>query len=95
VTGFAEAVRYAAKQAKAGMDAENAAAELRLRAERRAGELLAQTEKHAGGDPSGTRSHRATGSEPPKLSDLDVSKHQSSRYQQVASDRCPSSSGQA
>ena len=45
---FAESVRYAARQAKAGMEAENAAAEIRLRAERRAGDLLAEMPKNEG-----------------------------------------------
>lgn len=79
---YAEAVRYAAKQAKAGMEIENAAAEIRLRAERRAGEMLAAMEKHPPGPAPRDRSHDAT--EPPTLADLGVTKHQSSRYQQVA-----------
>jgi hypothetical protein len=57
--------------------------EIRLRAERRAGELLGEMEKHSGGRPE------KTGSEPrpvstPKLSDLGVTKSQSSRWQRLA-----------
>lgn len=48
IADFAESVRYAAKQAKAGMDAENHAAEVRLRAERRAGHLLKLTPPEQG-----------------------------------------------
>lgn len=84
VADFAESVRYAARQAKAGMEAENHAAEVRLRAERRAGELLAQTERHPAGRPPKNRSHDATDFRPPRLADLGVSRSASSRYQQVA-----------
>ena len=83
VAGLAESVRYAARQAKAGMEAENAAAEVRLRAERRAGELLAEMPKQTGGDAMRARSHDAT-EVPPKLADIGVTKSQSSRYQHVA-----------
>lgn len=85
VADYAEAVRYAARQAKAGMEAENAAAEVRLRAERRAGELLREMEKNEGGRPRETGSTmRPVPEKPPTLSDIGVTKHQSSRYQQVA-----------
>ncbi len=60
VANHAEAVRYATRQAKVGMDAENAAAEIRLRAERRAGELLAQSVEHGGDRRSGSRSRGTT-----------------------------------
>jgi hypothetical protein len=77
VRAFAESVRYAARQAKAGMDAQNEAAEIRLRAERRAGELLDQ-QLRGPGNP--LWSHDATIG----LADVGVTKSQSSRYQQVA-----------
>jgi site-specific DNA-methyltransferase (adenine-specific) len=48
---LAEAARVYARQAQLGLDAQNDAAEVRLRAERRAGELLAEMQKHAGGRP--------------------------------------------
>lgn len=85
VADYAEAVRYAARQAKAGMEAENAAAEVRLRAERRAGELLAEMKANGSRDPGG-RGPRVGSDDAtqPTLSDLGVSKHQSSRFQQVA-----------
>ncbi len=52
VVDLAEAARVYARQARLGLEAQNDAAELRLRAERRAGELLATMEKHAGGRPT-------------------------------------------
>jgi N6-adenosine-specific RNA methylase IME4 len=70
----AEALRMYAKQAGLGLDMQNQAAEVKLRAERRAGELL---------DPKMGRpekvSHDAT------LSELGISRSQSSRWQRIAS----------
>jgi len=51
VVDLAEAARVYARQARLGLEAQNDAAEVRLRAERRAGELLAAMGKHAGGRP--------------------------------------------
>lgn len=45
IRNYAEAVRLVARQAKAGLQAQNEAAELKLRAERRAGEMLAAIER--------------------------------------------------
>jgi len=59
------------------------ATEIRLRAERRAGELLAQSPKAKGGE----QYHESTGSERepvPTLSDLGVTKTQSSKWQKLA-----------
>jgi hypothetical protein len=67
------------------------ATELRLRAETRAGELLAEMEKNKGGGEVGVgrRGNNAVAPSdripsPPKLSDIGVSKTQSSRWQQLA-----------
>ena len=63
--------------------AERQVCEIRLRAERRAGELLAAAEKNEGGRPAETsRSVRPVYA--PRLSDLGISKTQSSRWQQLA-----------
>jgi site-specific DNA-methyltransferase (adenine-specific) len=80
----AEATRVYARQARLGLEAQNDAAEIKLRAERRAGELLAAMAKHPAGRPPGNRSRRATDFRPPRLGDLGVSKEQSSRWQQIA-----------
>ena len=51
VVDLAEAARVYARRAQLGLEAQNNAAEVRLRAERRAGELLAEMHKHTGGRP--------------------------------------------
>lgn len=68
----AEAIRTLARKAHLSLEVANRASELKLRAERRAGEMLAAL-------PLEARSHDAT-----HLSDLDVNKSQSSRWQRVA-----------
>ena len=80
----AEAARVYARQARLGLEAQNDAAEIKLRAERRAGELLAAMAKHPAGRPSENRSHAATDFLPPRLEDLGISKGQSSRWQAIA-----------
>jgi hypothetical protein len=65
------------------------ATEIRLRAERRAGELLAEMEKNKGSRGQGRPSKGGNGERPPKddapkLSDLGVTKDQSSRWQKLA-----------
>ena len=91
IAGFAEAVAHAARQARAGVELENAATEVRLRAERRAGELLAGIEKRKGtrGQLAGRTASGGLRMEPPEavglaLADLGVSKRQSAVFQQVA-----------
>ncbi len=81
---FAEAARVYARQARLGLEAQNDAAEIRLRAERKLGELLASMDKHPGGNLN--RSQPATGSPgaPARLHDLGISKSQSSRWQAIA-----------
>lgn len=74
-----------ARQAK-NLDAERHAAEIRVRAERRCGELLAEMPKNKGAAESGTQrgmtqSQNGTAS---TLSDLGITKRQSSDWQQLA-----------
>ena len=75
----AEAVRRYAKTAGESLELQNACAEIKLRAERRAGDLLGVMEKNKGAAHP-TRSHDAT-----TLSDLNITKSQSSRWQTEAS----------
>lgn len=72
----AESLRHYCEAAGLGLVMQNRCAELKLRAERKAGLLLADMPKQAGarGD-----------TELPRLSDIGVAKHQSSRWQRVAS----------
>lgn len=83
VREIAERARRYASAAKLGREAENHAARLRIEAERKAGALLAQTEKRNGGDAMKARSPDVT-ELPPKLSDLGVTKKQSSDWQRIA-----------
>jgi hypothetical protein len=86
----AEAMRQYARAAQMGLEAQNHAAEIKLRAERRAGELLAGLEKNTGTrgqlvgpgviGPSTVQAPM----ERPKLADLGISHTQSSRWQTVA-----------
>jgi len=77
----AEAYRIRIKQAKAGLELQNKAAEIKLRAERRAGELLASMDRQQGGRPKPSHD----GSVSPTLADLDITPNQSSRWQSIAS----------
>ncbi len=79
----AEALRVYVKAAAAGLEAANAAAEIKLRAERKAGEMLAAMEKDKGGRPIET-SNSALPVSVPSLDDLGIDKMQSSRWQREA-----------
>jgi N6-adenosine-specific RNA methylase IME4 len=92
----AEALRVYQRSIGAAQDAVNAAAEIRVRAERRMGEELAKAELATGGGPvrsdigkapvgqdDSSRPTPATSSKP-KLSDIGISRDQSSRYQHLA-----------
>ena len=81
----AEALRSYCRVAGESFEAQQDCAEIKIRAERRAGELLGVMEKNKGGGDhrSEHRSHDATG-DMPTLSDLDITKSQSSRWQKIA-----------
>src|SRR6266581_1717869 len=83
ICDLAEAARAYARQARLGLEAQNDAAEIKLRAERRLGELIATLPKQDGGDAARARSQAAT-EVPPRLDDLGISKSQSSRCQTIA-----------
>ena len=80
----AEALRLYAKQAGEGLENQNMMAEIKLRAERRCGELLGDMDRAEVGRPEKTY-HRDTIVSPPTLSDMGISKMQSSRWQAIAS----------
>lgn len=75
-----EAMRVYASQARLGADMINRCVEIKIRAERRAGQMLAEMEMQKPGEYQ--RSHTATVA--PSLSDLGITKTQSSRWQQMA-----------
>src|ERR1039458_9999852 len=86
----AEAVRVYAKQA-GDFNLQNQAAEIRLLAEHRAGRLLLDMVKNPGARGEGRpgkngrkRRSSSTTAYPPKLTDLGISKDQSSKWQRMA-----------
>lgn len=62
------------------------ATEIKIRAERKAGQMLAEMDKNRGSMGSGSNQHevRSLDVTAPKLSDLGISKNQSSRWQKLA-----------
>lgn len=79
----AAAIAIYAKRSGESLGLVNEAQEIRIRAERRAGELLKVMEKCSAGRPGKNRSQTATNSKP-KLSEIGVTKSQSSRWQEQA-----------
>lgn len=79
----AEALRVYMRAAAEGLEASNAAAEIKLRAERKAGAMLAAMEKNLGGRPSAETGDIV--SPVSSLNDLGIDKKQSSRWQKEAS----------
>lgn len=81
----AEAMAAYARQAK---DTEMIqwVTEIKVRAERRAGELLASMEKHPGAKGTGSNQHEVRSHDvtAPKLSDIGITKNESSRWQKLA-----------
>jgi len=80
----AEALRLYAKQAGEGLENQNMMAEIKLRAERRCGELLGDMDRAEVGRPEKTY-HDDTIVSPPTLSDMGITRVQSSRWQAIAS----------
>jgi hypothetical protein len=79
----AEAMAAYARQAK---DTEliQYATEIKVRAERRCGEMLARTERAPGAKGVGTSAVERYDTTPPTLSDMGLTRDESSRYQQLA-----------
>jgi len=75
IADTAEAARIYAKRAGATISVINRAVRIKVNAERKAGELLAGMEKRSGARGSATL---------PRLSDIGINKHQSSRWQKFA-----------
>jgi len=84
----ATAAALYARQAGEAIDFQNVIIDVAIRAERRAGELLAEMEKNKGGPERIVRSPGVTAL--PKLSEIGISKKQSSQWQKMA--EVPSSS---
>lgn len=72
------AFEHYARQAK-NPEPERRACEIRLRAERKAGQLLKETDRA-----EGNRGPVSTGTTPPTLTDMGISRDQSSRWQKLA-----------
>jgi N6-adenosine-specific RNA methylase IME4 len=83
LVNLAEAARVYAREVERSLEAQNYAAEIKLRAQRRGGEILAKMEKQNGGDATRARLQRDT-EQKPTLDDLGISKADSSRWQQIA-----------
>ena len=85
---LAEAARVYAKQVKLGLEAQNHAAEIKLRAQRRAGEILDSMDKAEGAREPGTnrgttRLQDDTAS--PTYAELDIEKRDAHQWQKIAS----------
>lgn len=77
----AETLRVWSRQIKAGIDAQNAAASVKLRAQRKSGEFLRDMPKH----PPGPNPYPKDGEIlPAKIEDYGISYVQSSKWQQIA-----------
>ena len=79
----AEALRAYIKQSGEGLEMQNQCAAIKIRAERRAGEMLKEQDKDKGGGDTSTGHRVLPVQAPPKLSDLGISKNQSSRWQAI------------
>jgi hypothetical protein len=77
----AEAARVYARERDLGLQAQNYAAEIKLRAERRLGEILTTMPKNEGARGVGVPYQDDTA---PKLADLGITRVESSRFQQIA-----------
>ena len=88
-----EALRLYLKQQGEGLEMQNQCAEIKLRAERKAGELLGEMGKNKGtqgqlngrGVIGGNGTDTANKYDIPTLSDIGLTKRQSSRFQLIAS----------
>jgi N6-adenosine-specific RNA methylase IME4 len=79
----AKAIRIYLRQQKAGLEAQNTAADITIRAGRRAGEMLSDSDLNSGGRPSENLLGSFTGF-PPTLGELGITRHESSEWQRIA-----------
>jgi N6-adenosine-specific RNA methylase IME4 len=86
IIDLAEAARVYAQQVKLGLEAQNHAAEIKLRAQRRAGEILQQMEKAQGGQPyqSTGLSLKPVEEQPQTYDKLGISKYNAHVWQTLA-----------
>jgi phage N-6-adenine-methyltransferase len=85
IMDIAEAARTYARAAKLGLDAQNHAAEVKIRAERKAGDLLKQLDRSNGGRPGKTNSSVERVSEYREvLDEQDIPTTTAHRWQQAA-----------
>lgn len=83
---IAEAARHYAKVQHLSLESANYATEIKVRAQRKMGEMLKETPKNSGGRPQKTGTVPYTGlGDTPTLSDIGITKIQSSRFQSIAS----------
>lgn len=81
----AELFQIWAKKERLGIDIQNDGAEITLRCQRKIGGWLKEIEKNKGAAQKQTRGRDVPALEPPKLSEMGIEKHQSKRWQKVAS----------
>lgn len=82
---LAEAARVYAQQVKLGLEAQNHAAEIKLRAQRRAGEILDSMEKAKGGQPYQEKNSTGYSLQPVETyADMGIDKVDAHRWQTIA-----------
>lgn len=90
IIDLAEAARVYARQVDLGLEAQNHAAEIKLRAQRRAGDILDQMEKNKGGRPIDTENNLLLpvigyeNKEPPTLTELGITGKDAHVWQTLA-----------
>lgn len=84
LVSLAEAARIYAREAELGLEAQNYAAEIKLRAQRKGGEILKRMEKRKGGNASTELLSQPVTATIPKLIDLGIGRMDSSRWQRIA-----------
>jgi len=87
IADTAEALRYAALQAKQSINVVNEASEIKFRAERRAGELIKEGQERGEIAKKGESKYNSlvTSNYKRTLDEIGINKYQSSKFQKVAS----------